>query len=217
LSALRCDIVCKCTVQGLGEPQTVVLYFDIEMQRENIPGRIEEFLKYRQLLEEQYKKGEVKVVAFLDYQTDKAVEMTSFQRVIKKGSDIVPAEDVTKLTLYPMVGLKRTVHDIFNGKDIEVIDGKLIGNTGKEWLKLLGIRHWGRRKDPKNRKCEYYVVPAITENNSKQIMEALEFLREENLNELKELFQNQVDMVFDAKKSVARIQAKGLQEGEKRG
>jgi hypothetical protein len=221
LGALRCDIVCKCIVQSqLSEAkQTIILYFDIEMQRKNIPGRIDEFLVYQHKLQGEYKDGEVKVVAFLDYKTEEAVERTAFRRVIEKSDGTIVLAENAKKELYPMISLKVVVKDILEGKDVEIVAGQPIGEKGKEWLKLLGIRHWAQRKcgDPKDKRCQYYIVPAVAKGYNPELAEALRFLQEENLADKATEFQGEVDKVFDAKRTAKNLQKEGEKLGEKLG
>jgi hypothetical protein len=213
LKELRCDIVCKCKLGSNVASQTAnnlcVLYFDIEMQRKNIKHRMDDFLAYQQNLQERYRQP-VKVIAFLDYTTGKAVEFTRMAReVMGKDGHPVPAQDQVDVPFQPMIGLKAAVEDILSGKTIVIIDEKVIGNAGKEWLKLLGIRWWARRMQ-KNPTCEYYVVPSDVRSDS--VKEAFSILQKDKIND--EAFQIDVNRVFNAKKTIDNIREDGREEGE---
>jgi hypothetical protein len=215
LKELRCDIVCECTVERPKCPgqemksQNYILYFDIEMQRKNVDRSIQRFLEYLNRLKLKY-SDEVRVIGFLDYPTTEVVEKTRMGRLVRdsKTGKMVAAPEERDTGLQPMIGLKKVTESILKDEDVKIMENKIIGPKGKEWLKLLGIRWWA-----KNVECEYYVVPSQVQ--SQEVKDALEVLRKEKVDQ--DLFQKEVANIFDAQKILDDLENNKKQEGREEG
>ncbi|MDR1435344.1 MAG: hypothetical protein LBI77_02980 [Puniceicoccales bacterium] len=222
LTELRCDVVCQCkvgSVPNTNEPlesELCALYFDIEMQRVNQGNPIRRFLSYQEKLKNRYRPSKVYVIGFLDYSTNLAVEKTKMGRLVQdpESKKLVAAPEEQDIDLQPMIGLKNVIGSILEGKDIEIMKNQKIGQTGKEWLKLLGVRWWAKNRK-KNEKDQYYIVPA--EPQSQEVKEALNILKmnSEIINE--KLFKQEVNRIFDAEEIANAIRAEGELNGERRG
>ncbi|MDR0741026.1 MAG: hypothetical protein LBF34_04945 [Puniceicoccales bacterium] len=211
---LRCDIVCECTVVHPGretQQESYVLYFDIEMQRRNVGNPLKRFLNYQKKL--QQTNREIRVIGFLDYFTISPVEKTKMGRLVEDpqtGELVAAPEEKRSMDLHPMIGLRASVEDILKGEDIEIVKGCKIGQTGKEWLKLLGVRWWAE-EDTNRREC--YRVPS--EVQTKEMADALEILKTSNVDE--EIFRMEIDRVSEAQEMLDELEANKKQEGLEEG
>ncbi|MDR2806587.1 MAG: hypothetical protein LBB11_00295 [Puniceicoccales bacterium] len=223
LRELRCDIICQCQLSNSSETEKYVLYFDIEMQRKNEGDPIQRFLKYREQLEKKYEgqghaQNQVRVIAFLGYETDTAVENTRMGRLIKDSETgkVIAARDEenNNFNFNPMISLPAVVKRITKNSntDIDIMDSKIIRYAGKDWLKLLGVQWWAKveNEDTKNK---YYIVP--NDPVSQEVRSALEVLKKSNTTE--DAFRAEVKRIFDAERTIDGLKQQSLKEGRQQG
>lgn len=181
------------------------------MQRRNVGDPIKRFLDYQKQLKRSDKNA--RVIAFLGYFTKNTVEETKIGRLVRDpqtGGLIAAPEEKESMDLHPMIGLQTSVNDILAGKDIEIVNGCKIGQIGKEWLKLLGVRWWAT-ENPDHK--EYYIVPSKVQ--SKEVESALEVLKMGKVNQ--DDFKGEVGKIFDANRILDEVEASKKQEGLEEG
>ncbi|MDR1435041.1 MAG: hypothetical protein LBI77_01380 [Puniceicoccales bacterium] len=223
LKALRCDIVCKCTVQKshqakTSKSETLFVYFDIEMQRADIPGRINAFLRYRDILKNKFKvkeDDEVKLIAFLNYKTQ-GVAMANVvvtTVAIDSGTNTLRLVDereaVEAAKLSKLIGLPAIVEEIKSNNEVKISDAPL-GTYGREWLKLLGTQWWAERE---NKESDRYVVPQNADCPG--VREALTVLSRKGITD--EALREEIDRLFSAKNTAKQLQQRGKEEGREEG
>ncbi|MDR1907147.1 MAG: hypothetical protein LBQ03_02965 [Puniceicoccales bacterium] len=215
LTALRCDIVCECTIQKENQQdrETFFIYFDIEMQRAKIRKRISNFFNYRNILQQKYNTEDVRLIAFLNYRTDELVQETvsgdfTFD---KEKSAFLPIgesiEDAKKRTS-PVIGLQAVVTAIKNGEEVVIMPDKPLGREGKEWLKLLGVEWWAHSTGDHR-----YIVPKQV--SCKVIGESLEVLNHKGITD--DMLRQEYEKVAGALVTAAKFKEESREEGREEG
>ena len=109
-----------------------------------------------------------------------------------------------------IINLKEEIEKIKNKKRVTVMD-KELGETGINWIKLLGFRHFEK---PHN---NYYFLPKNIEFNSKEINSAFKILQSINENELRDCI-DQEEFASGLLSTNQKIgEEKGREEGLKEG
>ncbi|MDR0740285.1 MAG: hypothetical protein LBF34_01080 [Puniceicoccales bacterium] len=215
LTALRCDIVCKCTIQKQNRQnqQTFFIYFDIEMQRAKLKKRIDNFFGYRNFLEQKYKTKDVRLIAFLNYATDSVVQDTvsgdfCFDREKEAFVPIGESVDEAKKRTSPVIGLRTVVAAIQEGKEVVIMPDKPLKSEGKEWMKLLGVQWWASLAGNHR-----YVVPMQVQCPG--VKESLQILNHKGITDA--ALQAEYSKIFDANKLLEASKEEGWEEGEAAG
>ena len=148
---IRSDIACKAKYNG-GE-----LIIGIEMQIGHYRNFSDRLLKYNVGLcyKYDYQKSWINGL-FINTNND--IKYSSYIHQNKYHNGNQQELDFSKIV---EIDLKEEINKIYRGEDIS-INNKKIGNHGKEWLKLLGLRTWCPKRN--NR----YILPKnyILSNNT---------------------------------------------------
>jgi hypothetical protein len=219
LKALRCDIVCQCTVEKSGRRKgsTFFIYFDIEMQRADIPGRMGAFLRYRELLKDHFAQANedsVKLVAFLNYKTQGLAVTNAVVAAVKIDPEtgavtLIDDNSVHESELSKIIGLPAVIEEIKGNKTI-IVTGKPLKQNGKEWLKLLGVQWWATES---KRKSHRYIVPC--DISCDEVKESLKVLSQKGISD--EALSKEYDKILSAEATAYNLEEKGRKEGEKKG
>ncbi|MDR2812567.1 MAG: hypothetical protein LBB05_02120 [Puniceicoccales bacterium] len=226
LTELRCDVVCRCMIQGtnrMDKKGVFFVYFDIEMQRANVPGRIAAFMRYREILQNTFSLGEndeMRLVAFLNYRTSEA---TSVGNVVVAAVIIDPKTKEVRLVdekdaireaeLSKLIELPAVVDEIQSSKEIKIASRSLRA-SGREWLKLLGIEWWAKHvKTEKKGKGHRYVVPIDV--SCEKVKESLKILSHRGITE--EMLRREAEKVLGAEATARAFEERGEKRGEERG
>jgi len=73
-----------------------------------------------------------------------------------------------------VINLQAEIKKLSESKEIS-LNGKEISKTGKEWIKLLGLRHWATVKHYSN--YYRYIIPEDTSDSDEVIQSALKILQ----------------------------------------
>jgi hypothetical protein len=140
LGMLKFDVVCRCSCWSLHSMHEVKI-FDIEMQtgyEAEFAGRL---FDYGNVLRAANDHLPIVILAFLNYhrrETDDSAWLGLFYRDINTGNPINPVEGVVDTHC---VDLSKKSSLLFYEKPI-IIGGERVNSSGREWLKLLSMRHW---------------------------------------------------------------------------
>ena len=109
--------------------------------------------------------------------------------------------------------IKKTIELIKDIKDNESIQfgDIIIGNKGKNWLKLIGLRFWVKKKEG-----YYFYLPKI-KNACPEILGALEILSCFNDSQAKEIIRSQIEKEKDFEDGYFKGKEEGKQEGKEEG
>jgi len=124
------------------------------------------------------KKHPVKVLSFINYdnkETDN-IQYKSYKTEIVltdlDGNKIKTMDD-PPVEVY-FIDLQAEIEKLSKSEEIS-INGKEISKTGKEWIKLLGLRHWATQKN--YYLYHRYVIPKDTSDSDEVIQSALKILQ----------------------------------------
>jgi hypothetical protein len=219
LTALRCDIVCKCTIlkeQHTQKTSTFVIYFDIEMQRAEVPGRIRAFLRYKDILKEHFPdtgENDIRLIAFLNYETSSAISNAAMAAVgidpVTNNITLLDADTIEISQLSKMIGLKTVIKKLMDDEEIRITSDIPLKTNGKEWLKLLGLQWWANKT--KN-DCRYTVPQDVS---CAEVKEALQLLNHKGITD--EALQNEYQKILGAKTVAQVFEERGEERGEQRG
>ena len=223
----RYDIVFKCHIGTEDQNDSiefVISYFDIEMQRKQLPMREKEYLQYLKGLN---KKHPVKGLAFIknpigNKNISKEIAITA---VVKDGKGGIKLddreEDIEKINFNVMISLPSAVEAIQKGESIKIKEEcEEIGDNGKEWLKFLGVSYWASEMVDKEQR-EYYYVP--NDISCKEVNSSIEFVKKEKMNDplyqkqLKEFFYREVMMQIIEEQAREEGWKEGIEEGREEG
>jgi hypothetical protein len=166
LGMLKFDVACRCSCWATGHQHNVKI-FDIEMQtgyEAEFAGRL---FDYGSVLRSANEHHPVVILAFLNYVRggqDESTWLGLFYRNIKTGTPTTPVDGVIDTHC---VDLSKKAAMLKANTSIG-IGGKELGTAGREWLKLLSMRHWaakgasGRYIIPKVQASEPAINSALT-------------------------------------------------------
>ena len=152
LGMLKFDVACRCSCWANGHPHEVKI-FDVEMQTAYEPGFAGRLFDYGSTLRIANEHQHVIILAFLNYvrnEPDSSSWLGLFHRDLSTGA---PTQAVEGVVDTHCVDLSKKAHLLATNTPI-VIGGKTIGTVGREWLKLLSMRHWATKTAGSR-----YVVP----------------------------------------------------------
>ncbi|MDR1366622.1 MAG: hypothetical protein LBJ13_01800, partial [Puniceicoccales bacterium] len=222
LRVLRCDIVCKCTIQKKNQRQSEVffIYFDIEMQRADVPGRIRDFLNYRKTLQKKLNVEEdsMKVIAFLNYEhTFPSVANAMLVTAIEDQetgsiSFVDPSSSIMLKDLSKLISLPSIVRKINEGNAVQIMSkSQSLNENGKEWLKLLGVQWWAQEAKDKEENHRYVVPVGV---GCEEVKGALMILNHKGITD--EALQEEYERIFGGEATARAFERRGREEGEKR-
>ena len=141
LGVLRFDIACRCHCWSNNGNTREEKIIDIEMQtcyEGNFVGRL---FDYGSSLRAANQRIPVKVFAFLNYKkgNSQGIWIGLFYRDLVDGHPTELVDD--NVDTYGL-NLPQELEHLLAGENVKV-EGQDIGSSGREWLKLLSIRHWG--------------------------------------------------------------------------
>ena len=194
----RSDIVCKAVLDG-----NEIIIISIEMQIGMYGDFTERLFKYNIALS--YKNDFKKVWSLGLFITLTKSRIHSSNTKLNKIQNGEKKElDYLKLI---EIDLKDEINNIEKGKEVKV-NGKEIGNNGKEWLKLLGLRTWCSTQ------LDKYILPKNFKlSNNATFNEALFKL----LNIPKEIFIESIDIerdIMNYTKELEDNRLEGKEEGK---
>lgn len=179
LGVLKFDIACRCSCYAEGNKHDVKI-FDIEMQtgyEADFAGRL---FDYGSSLRSINDHKPVIVLAFLNYVRGEKDE--SFATgLFYKDEQGNPTTQVDGVVDTQCICLPRKAQKLLNNEQI-IIEGNVIGPIGREWLKLLSLRHWATPY--KYSSVVRYVVPKYAEDSDPAIQSALTMLESVNDSDL---------------------------------
>ena len=215
LRALRSDLAFKITLKDKKDCNLIEL-INIEMQL-GFPGNfLERLINYGLLLKERNKDKnnhnyKTLVLGFINYKGKIELKSNSYflsefnsedNKFIKKVDDFV---DIVLINLFEIS------KKLENNEKIYIL-GEEVGNIGKNWLKLLSLRHWAKKL-----KNNTFLIPNI--NSNKEINSAIKYLKGVQDNDLMKYYQAENDYyneIKEAAKSLAKEETeKAKKEAEK--
>lgn len=156
LGVLKFDIACRCSCFKIGKAHKVEI-FDVEMQTGYQAEFQDRLFDYGNRLRLENNHSPTIVLAFLNYSKylskkdqDESAWVGLYYKDLNTGCPIEPLHNVVDTH---SVDLSQKSIMLKTGTPI-FIGGKLINNkVGKEWLKLLSIRHWATKNGTR------YIIP----------------------------------------------------------
>jgi len=160
--------------------------YGISLRGTSYVGEKDEERKEKKIMGESYfkeqkkkiKKHPVKVISFMNYdnkETDN-IHYKSYKTEIVltdlDGNKIKTMDDPPVEVF--VINLQAEIKKLLESKEIS-INGKEISKTGKEWIKLLGLRHWATVKHYSN--YYRYIIPEDTSDSDEVIQSALKILQ----------------------------------------
>lgn len=183
LGMLRFDIACRCSCWSNQKIENIQI-FDIEMQTCYEASFINRLIDYGSTLRISNNHKRVVVLAFLNYTRNDAQNYAL--SLFYKNENGVPVHKFENGIDTYCIYLPSLMDDIINQRQI-IIDGNVIGNIGKEWIKLLSLRHWATKACYSTK----YTVPASANDSNIAIQSALNILSSVNDDELMSYIQQE--------------------------
>jgi len=124
------------------------------------------------------KKHPLKVLSFINYdnkETDN-IHYRSYKTEIvltELDGNKIKTMDEPPVEVY-FINLQAEIEKLSKSEEIS-LNGKEISKTGKEWIKLLGLRHWATQKN--YYLYHRYVIPKDTSDSDEMIQSALKILQ----------------------------------------
>ena len=170
---LRFDISCKATLFDNKKKRNKII--NIEMQLGKKTGLINRMINYAQSLYNIY-KTETILIAFMnqDYINDDNDSLYTKHTIYKSRGEKIKDIDNYKVII---VNLKKEISKHINNEQI-YINKKELDLTGICWLKLLGIRQWGKAFN------NFYCLPKNVSFPSDEMKSAFILLQKYNEMEL---------------------------------
>ena len=136
---LRFDISCRVTLYDKKEKKNKIV--NIEMQLGKKTGLIQRMINYANSLYNMY-KTEIILLAFMNqnYINDDNNSQYTKQTILNSNGETI--KDINNYEVI-IVNLKNEISKHINNEKI-YIKNKELGSNGICWLKLLGIRQWGK-------------------------------------------------------------------------
>ena len=147
---IRSDIVCKAKYNNK------IIIIGIEMQIGNYGNFTDRLLKYNVGLSYKYDYN-ISWINGLFININKSPKYSSYIHLNKYQNGTQQELDFSRII---EIDLQEEINKIFRGENI-LINNKIIGDSGKEWLKLLGLRLWCPKRNGR------YILPKdfILSNN----------------------------------------------------
>ena len=161
---LRYDISCKAKIVD----NNVKKIIDVEMQLGKKTDIITRMNNYANTLHQTYKLDTI-LIAFMnqDYISEENRSQFSFVSVYNSEGIVIKEEDNIEVVI---VNLKEEIEKYQEKKKI-FVKKKELGEIGISWLKLLGIRQWGKTFE------DFYYLPKNIEFPSKELESAFNMLQ----------------------------------------
>jgi len=116
------------------------------------------------------------VLGFINYRKNINLASNSYFLSEFSSKDNMFIKKVNDFMDIIVINLQEISQKLENDEKIYIL-GKEIGDTGKNWLKLLSLRYWGIKDDKK-----YFKIPKI--NIDKEIDSAIEYLSKVSIKSL---------------------------------
>jgi predicted transposase/invertase (TIGR01784 family) len=198
LGLLKFDVACRCSCWAEGQPHHVKI-FDIEMQTGYEAGFAGRLFDYGGVLRSANDHNHVIILAFLNYK--RIGQNDSWLGLFYRDEDGRPTVPVNEVIDTHCVDLVQKAEMLKNNHAIK-IGGKELGNIGKEWLKLLSMRHWAARWATRTGDTVRYIVPKA-DTSDPAINSALAILEQVGEEDLRE---------YMLQESAARAMLQGAKE-----
>eukprot|EP00833_Pecoramyces_ruminatium_P005472 jgi/Orpsp1_1/1179504/evm.model.c7180000069576.1 len=211
---LKYDIPCKCYCWKF-EKEYETKIFNIEMQTGYGAGFLGRMYDYGYSLRQINNFTPVIILAFLNYNYYNPNEILHNGEIIgskhfyvnRKDEPVFEQNDSLNIYCFYMPYEK---DNLINNKPI-IFKNKEINKTGREWLKLLSMRHWATScYDELDNKR--YLFPTNTLNIDENVASAMEILERVSNEDLRRFIREEADYNDMLKTS----EEKGRKEGEKR-
>ena len=209
---MRFDISCKATVVDKREKKTKII--DIEMQIGKKTGILSRMNDYAYSLFQTY-KTETILIAFMnqDYINDENRSQFSIKMICDSEGNIIKEEHDTEVII---VNLKEEIEKNQDKKKI-FLKKKELNKVGISWLKLLGIRHWGKIIN------KFYFLPKNVHFLSKELETTFKLLQNYDEGELIKLLRKEEEdrnilKIYEeeGKKRWKKDEKKGEEKGKKK-
>ena len=133
-SSIRADLICKAKLKN----DNIIMGIEIQIgYYENFTN---ELFKYQTGLSYVNNNKKTWTIGFF-INTKKTPEISSEAKLRKVKEENMETLDICNMI---EIDLEEQINKIIEGEDI-IINNKLIGTHGKEWIKLLGLRLWCRK------------------------------------------------------------------------
>ncbi len=208
LGALKFDIACRCSCWSDGHPHEVKI-FDVEMQTCYEAGFVGRLFDYGSTLRTVNDHKPVVILAFLNYvrgEKDESCATGLFYKDELGNPTIAVKGVVDTQCLYLPTKAKKLL-----AQEPITIEGKKLGNTGREWLKLLSLRHWATKVSYGS--VVRYVVPKLAEGSDPAIKSALTILESVNDLELNSYIQQESSAMAMLRGAMEDGIQQGIQQG----
>ena len=179
---LRFDISCKATLYNdKNEKKTKII--DVEMQIGKKTGILPRMKNYAYALFQTY-KTETILIAFMNQEQIKKENSSQYTITFlydNKGEVIEEEQDVDIM----IINLKQEIEKN-QAKQKIIVRNKELNKVGISWLKLLGIRHWGKISNNK-----FYFLPKNVCFLSKELNTAFKLLQSYDDGQLEKLLRKE--------------------------
>lgn len=212
LRNLRSDLVFQLNSKDKSGYQYIEL-INIEMELKYPTNFLERLIEYGIVLKKRHEKGEANipvktlVLGFINYKGmynmgSKSYSLSEFS--LEKNQFIKKVDDFLDIIV---INLKEISSKLCNNETIFIL-GKEVSTTGKNWLKLLSLRHWA-----KNIGKNKFEIPNIQlDQLDEEISSAFNYLKQSNTkSELETIYSVEEDYLASIKEA-ALVQAKVLAE-----
>ena len=178
LRNLRSDLIFQLNTKDKSGYKYIEL-INIEMELKYPINFLERLIEYGIVLKKRYQKGEANipvktlVLGFINYKGmynmgSKSYSLSEFS--LEKNQFIKKVDDFLDIIV---INLKEISSKLCNNEKIFIL-GKEISTTGKNWLKLLSLRHWA-----KNNGKNKFEIPDFQVNE--EISSAFNYLKQSNI------------------------------------
>ena len=178
LRNLRSDLVFQLNSKDKSGYQYIEL-INIEMELKYPTNFLERLIEYGIVLKKRHEKGEANipvktlVLGFINYKGmynmgSKSYSLSEFS--LEKNQFIKKVDDFLDIIV---INLKEISSKLCNNETIFIL-GKEVSTTGKNWLKLLSLRHWA-----KNIGKNKFEIPNI--QLDEEISSAFNYLKQSNI------------------------------------
>ncbi len=186
LGVLKFDIACRCSCWPDGHPHEVKI-FDVEMQTGYEADFVGRLFDYGSALRTVNDHKPVVILAFLNYARGKT-DASCATGLFYKNELGNPIGAVSGVVDTQCLYLPTKAEKLLAQESI-IIEGKELRNTGREWLKLLSLRHWAT--EVRYGSVVRYAVPKFAEDSDPAIKSALTILESVNDLELNSYIQQE--------------------------
>jgi hypothetical protein len=206
---IKFDVPCKCSF-FTSKGQVIEKVFDLEMQRTFQSSFADRLFKYGSRLKIANPSSHIVVLAFLSeemHRQDESSWITQFRREIENGWPIKPIEGMD----IHCVDLSKQVEKLRENKPI-IIAGRVLREIGREWVKLLCIRHWACKLKSEDPRCHRYIIPKQSASDS-AVQSALKILEQYTEDDFEDCIRSQQEQ----EDAIQTARNEGVQEGFQKG